>query len=101
WGQRPSEEAGRLYRQALELRGRVCGTDPPDYAASMNNLADVYRETGRDAEAEPLYCQSLAVCERALGDNHPNTAVALHNLAGLYHRHADLAAAEPPSLPAP
>ena len=41
---------------------------------SLNNLAELYRNQGRYAEAEPLYKRSLAIREKALGPDHPDVA---------------------------
>ena len=39
----------------MEIRRTALGERHPDYAASLNNLAVLYRAMGRHAEAEPLY----------------------------------------------
>ena len=51
---------------------------------ALNNLAVLYDNQGRYAEAEPLYKRSLAIREKALGPDHPDVATALNNLAELY-----------------
>jgi tetratricopeptide (TPR) repeat protein len=58
----------------------------------MANLAALYDNQGRYAEAEPLFKRALAVLEKALGPNHPEVAAVRHNLAALYKdqgRYAD------------
>ncbi len=57
---------------------------PPELAASLNNLALLYRSQGRLAEAEPLYVQSLALLQKAVGASSPEAAKGLNNLAMLY-----------------
>ena len=52
-------------------------------AASLNNLAGLYQEQGKYAEAEPLYRRSLAILEKALGPEHPDVAESLVNYAEL------------------
>ncbi len=52
-------------------------------ATSLNNLAFMYREQGKYAEAEPLYQRALAIVEKALGPEHPTVATALENYAAL------------------
>ncbi len=64
-------------------------------AATLNNLAELYRTQGRYAEAEPLYRRALAIDEKALGSDHPNVATDLNNLALLYHNQGKHAEAEP------
>ena len=53
-------------------------------AASLNNLAGLYRALGNYAEAEPLYKRAMAIREKALGPDHPDVAMSLENLAVLY-----------------
>ncbi len=60
------------------------GPEHPDVAASLNNLAVLYRDQGKYTEAEPLYQRALAIWEKALGPEHPNVATSLNNLASLY-----------------
>ena len=64
-------------------------------AAALNNLAGLYRNQGRYAEAEPLYKRALAIHEKALGPDHPDVATALNNLAELYRYQGRYAEAEP------
>ena len=52
-------------------------------AASLNNLARLYYDQGRYAQAEPLYQRSLAIAEKALGPEHPDVANSLENYATL------------------
>ena len=64
-------------------------------AGSLNNLAILYREMGRYAEAEPLYRRSLEIREKQLGRDHPDVAGSLNNLANLYSDMGRYAEAEP------
>ncbi len=64
-------------------------------AGSLNNLANLYREMGRYAEAEPLFRRSLEINEKQLGADHPNVAQSLNNLAALYREMGRYAEAEP------
>jgi tetratricopeptide (TPR) repeat protein len=73
-----------LYERALEIRERVLGTDHPDTAQSLNNLAALYYATGQYEQALPLYERALEIRERVLGKDHPSTATSLNNLAELY-----------------
>ncbi len=75
-----------LYQQALELSKRLLGTEHPDVAFSLNNLAALYDSQGRYAEAEPLYLQALEIAERQLGVNHPNTIIFRKSLQSLRDR---------------
>ncbi len=64
-------------------------------ATSLNNLAILYCEMGRYAEAEPLYRRSLEITEKQLGRDHPDVAGSLNNLAILYREMGRYAEAEP------
>ena len=77
---------------SLAIREKALGSDHPDVAVSLDNLAGLYQAQGRYAEAEPLYKRSLAINEEALGPDHHNTALSMNYLAWLYQaqgRYAD------------
>jgi len=83
------------FEQALGSDLKTYGEDHPDVAASLNNLAELYRVQGQYAKAEPLFKQSLAIYEKALGPDHPDVAVSLNNLGELYRVQGQYAKAEP------
>jgi hypothetical protein len=60
-----------LYMRSLAIRERSFGPDHPLVASSLNNLAHLYDDQGRYADAEPLYMRSLAISEKSLGPDHP------------------------------
>jgi CHAT domain-containing protein/Flp pilus assembly protein TadD len=84
-----------LYQRSLAIREKALGRDHPNVAPVLNNLAAMYRNQGRHADAEPLSQRSLAIAERAFGRDHPNVATALNNLAELYRSQGRYADAEP------
>jgi tetratricopeptide (TPR) repeat protein len=53
-------------------------------AASLNNIAQLYVDQGKYAEAEPLFQRTLAIREQSLGVNHPDVAQTLNDLGKLY-----------------
>ena len=63
-------------------------------ATALNNLAEVYREQGRYADAEGLHKRALAIREKALGQDHPEVAGTLNNLANEYKNQGRYADAE-------
>ncbi|WP_437542208.1 tetratricopeptide repeat protein [Sorangium sp. So ce367] len=89
------DEAIPLARRALELRERALGSEHPDVATSLNNLAGLLQTKGDYAAAEPLHRRALAIREKALGPEHPDVATSLNDLAGLLQAKGDYAAAEP------
>jgi tetratricopeptide (TPR) repeat protein len=88
------DEAIILVKQILEIREKALGPNHPAVAASLNNLAELYRNQGNYAEAEPLFQQSLAIVEKAFGPEHPLVAGILQNLAELYLNQGNYAEAE-------
>ena len=83
------------FLEAKEIYKKTLGKDHPDYAASLNNLAALYKSMGNYSAAEPLYLESKAIREQVLGKDHPDYAASLNNLAGLYESMGDYSAAEP------
>ncbi|APZ54423.1 Tetratricopeptide repeat-containing protein [Salipiger abyssi] len=71
------------------------GPEHPDTLTSVNNLAVLYRSTGRYGEAEPLYRRALEARERVLGPEHPDTLRSVNNLAALYENTGRYGEAEP------
>ncbi|MBW4508266.1 MAG: tetratricopeptide repeat protein [Scytonematopsis contorta HA4267-MV1] len=71
------------------------GENHPDYAQSLNNLANLYYDQGKYDEAEPLYREALSLRKRILGENHPDYAQSLNNLANLYYDQGKYDEAEP------
>jgi tetratricopeptide (TPR) repeat protein len=88
-------EARTPHERALAIREKVLGSEHPDTATSLNNLALLLKEQGDLAAARPLLERALAIREKALGPEHPDTAQGLNNLAFLLHAQGDLAAARP------
>src|SRR5690242_3348454 len=88
-------EAVPLVERALKLRKAVLGENHPDFAASLNSLANLYYDQGNYTQAEPLYERALAIREASLGNNHPLVAASLNNLANLYYDQGNYTQAEP------
>jgi tetratricopeptide (TPR) repeat protein len=89
------QETEKVLKRALKLREKSLKPDDPALAASLNNLAVLYKIQGKSAEAEPLYQRALAINEKALGPEHPDVAVSLYNLAELYRAQGKYKEAEP------
>src|SRR5436309_3101944 len=93
---RLQKEASRLFQrglytkalgpatQALDLARRHLGEDHPEFATSLDDLAEVYKGARDYARAEPLYRQALEIRRKALGEAHPHFATILDNLGVLY-----------------
>ncbi len=81
--------------RSLVISEKALGPEHPDVATSLNNLALLYYNQGKYADAEPLYKRALAIKEKALGPEHPSVATSLNNLAALYRVQGRYAEAEP------
>ena len=60
----------------------------------MNNLAVLYRDQGKYAQAEPLYIKVLELQRRVLGPEHPRRLASMNDLALLYLNQGKYAQAE-------
>ena len=75
-------------RRVLEISEACYGTNHPDVAKGLNNLALLLQATNRLAEAEPLMRRMAIIflCfTRDTGHPHPHLKAALRNYAGLVH----------------
>ena len=84
-----------LLQRSLLIFEKALGPDHLRVAISLNNLAALYDDQGRYADAERLYEPSMAIREKALGPDHPTVATSLNNLAGLYNKQGDCSEAIP------
>ena len=89
------EKALPSLKYANETFTKILGINHPGTAASLNNLAGLYRSQGRYEEAEPLYQQAMAIYKKVLGEEHPDFATSLNNLALLYEFQGRYEEAEP------
>ena len=76
-----AKEAESLYRRALELNEKELGTEHPNIAVNLNNLAEALRLSGKSEEAEALFRRALRIDESVLGPQNPTVATVLNNLA--------------------
>jgi CHAT domain-containing protein/tetratricopeptide (TPR) repeat protein len=79
-----SREAVEVAVKVLAVYRTVLGEAHPDYAASLNNLANLYQAMGEHAKALPLFLEARRLYRQALGEKHPHYALSLNNLAELY-----------------
>ena len=89
------EEAEPLMRRALEIDEQSYGSEHPDVATDLNNLALLLKDTNRLEEAEPLMRRALDIDEQSYGSEHPDVAKDLNNLALLLKDTNRLEEAEP------
>jgi CHAT domain-containing protein/tetratricopeptide (TPR) repeat protein len=94
-GEGKHAEALPLAERVLVLRENALGHTHPDVAASLNNIASLFRALGDYARAETLFRSALALREANLSPEHPDVAQSLNNLGLLYIEKGDYARAEP------
>ena len=70
--------------KSLEIFKKVLGTENPDYATSLNNLAKYYSDLGNYSEAIRLGTEATEIRKKVLGTEHPSYATSLGNLAKYY-----------------
>ena len=75
------DRAEAFYKRALAIWEKALGSDHPQVAIALNNLAGLYTVQAKYSDAEPLYRRTLAIWEEALGSDHPDVAMALENYA--------------------
>jgi tetratricopeptide (TPR) repeat protein len=80
------------YAKAIEVRN---GTETPEYALALNELAYGLQATNRLSEAELMFKRALAVREKVLPEGDVAIATSLNNLASLYRAQGRLTEAEP------
>jgi cell division septation protein DedD len=59
-------EATKAAEEALKVAEETLGSDHPQLAAFLNNLAILYQAQGKCSEALPLYEKTLAIAEKTL-----------------------------------
>jgi CHAT domain-containing protein/Tfp pilus assembly protein PilF len=92
--------AAGKYSEAIPLAEAMLtkvekGPPSKNLAGALNNLAQLYGEVGRDAEAEPMFKRAIAIMEKVVGLEAVDMAIELNNLAALYQRQQRYAEAEP------
>jgi tetratricopeptide (TPR) repeat protein len=88
-------EAVPLAKQVIELRRKKTGSEDPDYASALANLAMLDKSLGQYEEAQPLLEQSLAIRRKLLKPSDPLISAALGNLAEIYGQEGKPELAEP------
>ena len=87
-------DAEPLMHRALAIDEASFGSDHPDVARDLNNLAQLFQATNRLSDAEPLMRRALAIDEASFGPDHPRVASDLNNLALFFRATSRLSDAE-------
>ncbi len=89
-----TDQAISYYEEAVAAGAQIPDLPYSDLATMLNNLALMYRKSGRQSAAEPYYLHALELYEKQLGPEHPDVASVLNNLAVYYTSEKRLAEAE-------
>jgi hypothetical protein len=79
----------------LDVRRRVLGQDHLDTWRSVNTLASLYGQAGRQAEAEALFTSVLDARRRLVGAEHPDTLTTMSGLGRVLVQQKKYAEATP------
>lgn len=91
---RENEEAIAFYEKAILSATLLQDLPYSDFGTMLNNIALLYRKTGRQKAAEPYYLHALELYEKQLGPEHADVASVLNNLAVFYTNERRYAEAE-------
>lgn len=78
------EDAIGFYETAIGAGSQLDSIAHRELGTLLNNLALIYRKSGRPKAAEPYYLQALELYEKQLGPDHPDVAAVLNNLGVFY-----------------
>ena len=81
------EKSVAHHQRALEIREKIYGSDHPEVAKSLHQLATSYIfqvDPGKFREAADLLKRALRIRQKKFSKNHPAIALTLESLALLY-----------------
>ncbi|MCR6678990.1 tetratricopeptide repeat protein, partial [Escherichia marmotae] len=70
-----------LLRESLAVRRHVFGEAHPEYAVTLNNLANAIEAQGRLNEAQSMFEDAVRIARPQLTDQHPRVATMMLNAA--------------------
>jgi tetratricopeptide (TPR) repeat protein len=79
-----TEDAISFYETAIRAGGELGDLPYSELGTMLNNIALIYRRSGRQKAAEPYYLHALELYEKQLGPEHADVASVLNNLAVFY-----------------
>lgn len=88
------DEAEKLLRESIQIRKANLPPNHPDFAASLQRLAELEVRAGKYEKAEEMLVRALAVRERAFGSEHISVAPLLDDLGSVYTSEGRFAEAE-------
>lgn len=88
------EEAVPFAKKAMRLMDQAQKPSPVLFIQTLNNLAELKRQTGDFVTTETLLLRSLRIAVQSLGENHSSVPIICNNLALLYENFGKLPEAE-------
>src|SRR5207244_111462 len=82
------------YEKAIAAGTQLEDLPYSDLGTMLNNVALIFRKSGRQKAAEPYYLHALQIYEKQLGPQHADVASVLNNLAVFYTNERRYAEAE-------
>lgn len=79
-----TDEAIGYYETAIAAGTKLDDLPYSDLGTMLNNIALIFRKSGRQREAEPYYLHALQIYEKHLGPEHADVASVLNNLGVFY-----------------
>ena len=79
-----TDEAIRYYEKAITAGTELDDLPYSDLGTMLNNIALIFRKSGRQRAAEPYYLHALQIYENHLGPEHADVASVLNNLGVFY-----------------
>jgi len=79
-----TDEAIRYYEKAIAAGSEMEDLPYSDLGTMLNNIALIFRKSGRQRAAEPYYLHALQIYEKHLGEEHADVASVLNNLGVFY-----------------
>jgi tetratricopeptide (TPR) repeat protein len=79
-----TDEAIRYYEKAIAAGTELDDLPYSDLGTMLNNIALIFRKSGRQKAAEPYYLHALQIYESHLGFEHADVASVLNNLGVFY-----------------
>ena len=89
-----TDEAIRYYEKAIAAGSELEDLAYSDLGTMLNNIALIFRKSGRQRAAEPYYLHALQIYEKHLGPEHADVASVLNNLGVFYTNERRFAEAE-------
>jgi len=79
-----TDEAIRYYEKAIAAGTAMEELPYSDLGTMLNNIALIFRKSGRQRAAEPYYLHALQIYENHLGTEHADVASVLNKLGVFY-----------------